>query len=172
VASRVVRYHLPRRSYWGGVHVLGCAQQGRPTGWCPSSFREVPHRPLYRGEIVWNRTRNRNTWGQKQQHARPDGEGVRVPAPACASSRTRLRRPPMGSIVWPTHSFGVERLRDRPRRTRSPESRVRRCNRSWGRGDWELVAEHAIQMAAAGTLITLPGTGDPRQNWIDGPVLG
>ena len=26
-------------------------------------------------------------------------------------------------------------------------------------GDWELVAEHAIQMAAASTLITLPGTG-------------
>lgn len=26
-------------------------------------------------------------------------------------------------------------------------------------GDWELVAEHAIQIAAAGTLITLPGTG-------------
>ena len=25
--------------------------------------------------------------------------------------------------------------------------------------DWELIAEHAIQMAAAGTLITLPGTG-------------
>jgi hypothetical protein len=25
--------------------------------------------------------------------------------------------------------------------------------------DWELVAEHAIQIAAAGTLITLPGTG-------------
>jgi hypothetical protein len=27
------------------------------------------------------------------------------------------------------------------------------------REDWELVAEHAIQIAAAGTLITLPGTG-------------
>ena len=25
--------------------------------------------------------------------------------------------------------------------------------------DWEMVAEHAIQMAAAGTLITIPGTG-------------
>ena len=25
--------------------------------------------------------------------------------------------------------------------------------------DWELVAEHAIQIAAAGTLITVPGTG-------------
>jgi len=25
--------------------------------------------------------------------------------------------------------------------------------------DWELVAEHAVQIAAAGTLITLPGTG-------------
>jgi len=26
-------------------------------------------------------------------------------------------------------------------------------------GDWELVSEHAVQLAAAGTLITLPGTG-------------
>ena len=26
-------------------------------------------------------------------------------------------------------------------------------------GDWELVAEHAIQVVAAGALITLPGTG-------------
>ena len=25
--------------------------------------------------------------------------------------------------------------------------------------DWEMVAEHAIQMAASGTLITIPGTG-------------
>ena len=58
------------------------AQQGRPSGWCPSSVREVLHRPLYRGQIVWNRTRKRNTWGQKQQHARPDADWLRIPAPA------------------------------------------------------------------------------------------
>src|SRR5437899_3016905 len=36
------------------------AQQGRAHGWCASSVREVLYRPLYRGEIVWNRTRKRN----------------------------------------------------------------------------------------------------------------
>jgi site-specific DNA recombinase len=57
------------------------AQQGRSNGWCASSVREVLHRPLYRGEIVWNKTRKRNTWGLKQQQRRPDGDRVTVPAP-------------------------------------------------------------------------------------------
>lgn len=34
------------------------AQQHRPTAWAPASVREVLYRPLYRGEIVWNKTRN------------------------------------------------------------------------------------------------------------------
>src|SRR5262249_13172661 len=46
------------------------AQQGRANGWCASSIREVLHRSLYRGEIVWNKTRKRNTWGLKQQQRR------------------------------------------------------------------------------------------------------
>ena len=41
------------------------AQQGRPRGWCASSVREILHRPLYRGEIVWNKTRKRNTLGSE-----------------------------------------------------------------------------------------------------------
>jgi site-specific DNA recombinase len=57
------------------------SQQGRPAGWCPSSVREALYRPLYRGEIVWNRTRKRNTWGQKQQHGRPAADWVNVAAP-------------------------------------------------------------------------------------------
>lgn len=44
-------------------------------------MREVLHRTLYRGEIVWNRKRKRNTWGQKQQQARPDADWQRIPAP-------------------------------------------------------------------------------------------
>src|SRR5581483_476685 len=57
------------------------AQQGRPLGWCPSSVREALYRPLYRGEIVWNQTRKRNTWGVKQQQRRPDAERIVVAAP-------------------------------------------------------------------------------------------
>jgi DNA invertase Pin-like site-specific DNA recombinase len=38
-------------------------QQGRPVGWAGSSVRDVLLRPLYRGEIVWNQTRKRDTWG-------------------------------------------------------------------------------------------------------------
>src|SRR5689334_15084252 len=41
------------------------AQQGRPSAWCASSVREVLYRPLYRGAIVWNRTKKRDSWGQK-----------------------------------------------------------------------------------------------------------
>lgn len=57
------------------------AQQGRPNGWAPSSVREVLFRPLYRGEIVWNQTRKRDTWGIKHQQPRPEHDWIRVPAP-------------------------------------------------------------------------------------------
>ena len=50
------------------------AQQGRPRGWAPSSIREVLHRPLYRGQVVWNRTRKRDRWGQVKQTRRPEEE--------------------------------------------------------------------------------------------------
>ena len=57
------------------------AQQGRPRAWAPSSVHEVLDRPLYRGRIVWNRTRKRDRWGQHRQHARPAEEWVEVNAP-------------------------------------------------------------------------------------------
>ena len=57
------------------------AQRGRPCGWSPSSIHEVLRRPLYRGRIVWNRTRKRDRWGQHRQHARPAEEWVEVDAP-------------------------------------------------------------------------------------------
>jgi Recombinase/Recombinase zinc beta ribbon domain len=57
------------------------SQQARPQGWCSSSVREVLHRPLYRGEIVWNKTRKRNTWGQQEPQNRPESEWLRLPAP-------------------------------------------------------------------------------------------
>ena len=57
------------------------AQQGRPHAWAPSSVRAVLYRELYRGVIVWNRTKKRDTWGVKRQQQRPESEWLRVPAP-------------------------------------------------------------------------------------------
>lgn len=57
------------------------AQQGRPGGWAPSSVREVLFRPLYRGEVVWNRTRKRDRWGQHHTADRAAAEWVTVAAP-------------------------------------------------------------------------------------------
>ena len=57
------------------------SQQGRPSGWSPSTVLEVLRRPLYRGEIVWNRTRKRNRWGQHDQQPRVAGEWLQLPAP-------------------------------------------------------------------------------------------
>src|SRR5262245_2078839 len=47
-------------------------QQNRPAGWAPTSVRDVLHRPIYRGEVVWNQTRKRDRWGQHRQAPRPD----------------------------------------------------------------------------------------------------
>ena len=42
-------------------------------------MREVLYRELYRGVIVWNRTRNRDEWGLKKQTPRDPSEWVREP---------------------------------------------------------------------------------------------
>jgi site-specific DNA recombinase len=54
---------------------------GRPTGWAPSSVREILLRRLYRGELVWNTTKKRDNWGQKKPRPRPEREWVITPAP-------------------------------------------------------------------------------------------
>lgn len=57
------------------------SQQGRPTSWAPSTVREVLHRELYRGRLVWNKTRKRDAvWGQKHQTDRPASDWLSVPA--------------------------------------------------------------------------------------------
>ena len=54
------------------------AQQGRPNGWAPSSVREVLHRPRCRGEVIWNKTQKRDTWGQKRRRDRPETDWLSV----------------------------------------------------------------------------------------------
>lgn len=60
------------------------AQQGRPRSWSPSSIHEILNRSLYRGEIVWNQSRKRNTWGAIEPRQRPQEQWLHVPAPELA----------------------------------------------------------------------------------------
>jgi len=55
--------------------------KGRRRTWAPTTIREILHRELYRGEIVWNKIRKRDQWGKKKYESRPESEWVRVPAP-------------------------------------------------------------------------------------------
>jgi site-specific DNA recombinase len=52
-----------------------------PRGWSPSTVRDVVHRQLYRGLIVWNRTQKRDAWGHKRPQRRKEHEWLRVPVP-------------------------------------------------------------------------------------------
>jgi site-specific DNA recombinase len=56
-------------------------KQGRPTGWAPTSVKEILDRETYHGELVWNRTRKSDAWGQKRPSARPETEWIRISMP-------------------------------------------------------------------------------------------
>jgi site-specific DNA recombinase len=56
------------------------SQRGRPKVWAPSSVREILYRESYRGTVVWNKTRKRDSWGHKRQTDPPSSEWLRVEA--------------------------------------------------------------------------------------------
>ncbi len=57
-------------------------QQGRPSGWAPSSVRCILLRRLYAGELVWNRSRKRTAHGTIHQQPRPESDWIIVAAPS------------------------------------------------------------------------------------------
>jgi DNA invertase Pin-like site-specific DNA recombinase len=56
-------------------------RKGRPSGWSPSSVREVLFKPLYRGEIIYNQSRRRAPDGTTTFAPRPESEWIRVDRP-------------------------------------------------------------------------------------------
>lgn len=50
-------------------------------GWAPSAIREILHRELYRGIILWNRTQTVQRGGTRKQRRRPESEWLRLEAP-------------------------------------------------------------------------------------------
>lgn len=57
------------------------AQRDRPSGWAASSILPMLDREMYRGVIVYNASKKRDDWGQRNQQPRPEAEWLRVPAP-------------------------------------------------------------------------------------------
>lgn len=55
--------------------------RGRPAGWSPSTVHEVLRRPLYRGEVVYNRTRRRAPDGSTTFAPRPAADWVTLARP-------------------------------------------------------------------------------------------
>jgi DNA invertase Pin-like site-specific DNA recombinase len=70
-------------------------QLGRPAGWSPSTINVVLHRSLYRGEIIWNKSRKRDQWGRQRQRPRAAVEWMRREVPGCGSCRRPNGRPSM-----------------------------------------------------------------------------
>jgi site-specific DNA recombinase len=56
-------------------------QQGRPRTWSRSSVRAVLYRELCRGELVWNKTRQSDVWGQRIRESRPESEWIHTTLP-------------------------------------------------------------------------------------------
>ena len=65
----------------------------RASGWAPTAIRELPHRPLYRGEIVWNRDQKVIRGGTKKLRRRPETEWLRLAAPEIRIVSEELWRP-------------------------------------------------------------------------------
>jgi DNA invertase Pin-like site-specific DNA recombinase len=56
-------------------------QEGRPVGWAASSISAVLARELYRGILVWGKTKKRAPGGQRKQTKRPAHDWVQILRP-------------------------------------------------------------------------------------------
>lgn len=57
------------------------APRQSPRGWAPTAVREILHRPLYRGEIVWNQHEKIVRGGTKKRRQRDEKDWIRIDAP-------------------------------------------------------------------------------------------
>lgn len=89
-------------------------QQGRPAGWAPSSLHALLRRDVYRGVLVWNKTRKRDQWGVKHQQPRPKRDWLRVDVPGLAIVDEALWAAAHAAMSQQRTRFG------RDRRFRSP----------------------------------------------------
>ena len=88
--ASVVRRLFER--YASGGYGLGALAKGLNTegvlpptkhrkGWAPSCIREILHRELYRGIVIWNKTQAIHRGGTQVSRKRPESEWLRIDAP-------------------------------------------------------------------------------------------
>ena len=100
------------------------AEQGRPCGWSSSTIRAVLDRPLYRGEVIYGRTKKaygreigRGTTREKAQIDNPEWAWIRHDVPALRiispdlAARVDARRKAMGESYKQSVSAKAERVR-------------------------------------------------------------
>lgn len=63
----------------------------RGTSWSPSAVRDMLYRPLYRGQIVWNKSQEISRGGTKAPRIRPENEWLTLDAPALRIVPEELR---------------------------------------------------------------------------------
>jgi Recombinase len=61
------------------------ARAGRHHSWSPSSVRTVLFNALYKGEVIWGRTKKRDAWGRRKESDRPPRSGRSPRSSTCAS---------------------------------------------------------------------------------------
>src|SRR5215472_14968145 len=57
--------------------------RGGEHGWAPSAVREMLYNELYRGRVLWNRTRKTHRQGTKTQETRAPEDRIEVELPEC-----------------------------------------------------------------------------------------
>ncbi|MBA2486683.1 MAG: recombinase family protein [Nitrospira sp.] len=104
------------------------APRQSPRGWCPNAVREMLHRPLYRGQIIWNEMEKIVRGGTKKRRRRPDKERIIVEAP-----ELRIIPPDL----WESVHARLARTKERTGRLRDVESKylltgMARCSQCGG----------------------------------------
>jgi site-specific DNA recombinase len=88
-------------------------------GWAPTAVREILHRPLYRGEVVWNKLQKVDRGGTKKRRRRPPEDWLRLNAPDLRivpqelweSAHTRLKQSQanFGQVAGPRRPSRLDR---------------------------------------------------------------
>ena len=86
----------------------------RASGWAPTAVREILLRPLYRGEVIWNRKQRRDRWGVKRYLNRPAAAWIQLEAPELRIIPEELWQAAHRRLDSARRLFAGGRLTDRP----------------------------------------------------------
>jgi hypothetical protein len=136
-------------------------QQGRPVGWMASSVRAVLNRPLYRGESLWNQTKQPTRGGRNATPSAPSPSG-------CASGRPISKSsPPICAIALDRLIGGVMTEENTGWRG-VPQHPELEPDRAFSEADGATSGKRRIRSLAASNF----ASGESRKSAVDSPTVG